>query len=202
MLTREQLLDAQAHAREYLNRAGIVLTTEESNNIEVADFGLGELETTGLEWKPSAVAGVPSISMLKVNPQPIQPHRYQQDANTTIQPGMRLCYILVSNTRSRPIPCTGFRPATRARLSQSFQRAAATNSTYSPIHRFAAQRSSNKYHKEDWYNENPSRYGHWRRYGRFVRARDDFKSATHGEAVRQHDQTARYLQRLVDQALQ
>src|SRR6266516_6664837 len=49
MLTREQLLDAQARAREYLNRAGIVLTTEESNNIEVADFGLGELETTGLE---------------------------------------------------------------------------------------------------------------------------------------------------------
>jgi D-lyxose ketol-isomerase len=49
MLTREQLLDAQARAREYLNRAGIVLTAEESNNIEVADFGLGELETTGLE---------------------------------------------------------------------------------------------------------------------------------------------------------
>jgi D-lyxose ketol-isomerase len=49
MLTREQLLDAQARARDYLNRAGIVLTAEESNNIEVADFGLGELETTGLE---------------------------------------------------------------------------------------------------------------------------------------------------------
>ena len=49
MLTREQLLDAQARAREYFNRAGIVLTAEESNNIEVADFGLGELETTGLE---------------------------------------------------------------------------------------------------------------------------------------------------------
>jgi D-lyxose ketol-isomerase len=49
MLTREQLLDAQAHAREYLERAGIVLTAEESNNIEVADFGLSELETNGLE---------------------------------------------------------------------------------------------------------------------------------------------------------
>ena len=49
MLTREQLLDAQAGAREYFNRAGIVLTAEESTNIEVADFGLGELETTGLE---------------------------------------------------------------------------------------------------------------------------------------------------------
>jgi len=49
MLTQQQLLDARERAREYLERAGIVLTPEESENIEVADFGLGELETTGLE---------------------------------------------------------------------------------------------------------------------------------------------------------
>src|SRR5215467_8334877 len=49
MLTREQLMQAQARAREYLDRAGIVLTPEEGENIEVADFGLGELEVTGLE---------------------------------------------------------------------------------------------------------------------------------------------------------
>ncbi len=49
MLTREQLMYAQARACEFLDRAGIVLNAEESNNIEVADFGLGELETTGLE---------------------------------------------------------------------------------------------------------------------------------------------------------
>src|SRR5712691_6062873 len=49
MLTRQQLIDAQARAREYLDRVGIVLTPEESENIEVADFGLGELESTGLE---------------------------------------------------------------------------------------------------------------------------------------------------------
>src|SRR5437667_7635934 len=49
MLTRQQLIDAQARAREYFERAGIVLTAQESLNIEVADVGLGELETTGLE---------------------------------------------------------------------------------------------------------------------------------------------------------
>jgi D-lyxose ketol-isomerase len=49
MLTRQQFMRAQSRAHEYLNRAGIVLTSEERNNIEVADFGLGELETTGLE---------------------------------------------------------------------------------------------------------------------------------------------------------
>ena len=49
MLTREQLMYAQVRACEYLDRVGIVLAAEESNNIEVADFGLDELETTGLE---------------------------------------------------------------------------------------------------------------------------------------------------------
>jgi D-lyxose ketol-isomerase len=41
--------EARARAREFLLRAGIVLTPEEEQNVEVADFGLGELERTGLE---------------------------------------------------------------------------------------------------------------------------------------------------------
>jgi D-lyxose ketol-isomerase len=49
MLTQQQLLNAQARAREYLERAGMVLIPDECEHIEVADFGLGELETTGLE---------------------------------------------------------------------------------------------------------------------------------------------------------
>lgn len=49
MFTTQQLMHAQARVRDYLNRAGIVLTPEEVEHIEVADFGLGELETTGLE---------------------------------------------------------------------------------------------------------------------------------------------------------
>jgi D-lyxose ketol-isomerase len=49
MISREQFEYAQQQAREYLNRAGIVITPEESKNIEVADFGLNELDSTGLE---------------------------------------------------------------------------------------------------------------------------------------------------------
>jgi D-lyxose ketol-isomerase len=49
MLTQEQLRYAQVRACEFLDRAGMALTADEINNIEVADFGLGELETTGLE---------------------------------------------------------------------------------------------------------------------------------------------------------
>jgi D-lyxose ketol-isomerase len=49
MISKEQAESARARAREYLRRTGIVLTPEEAGNIEVADMGLGELETTGLQ---------------------------------------------------------------------------------------------------------------------------------------------------------
>lgn len=40
---------AREEARRYLERAGIVLTPEEAAAIEIVDFGLGELETSGLQ---------------------------------------------------------------------------------------------------------------------------------------------------------
>lgn len=49
MLTKKQQRAAQKRAQEFLKRAGIVLTRAESKNIEIADFALDELETTGLE---------------------------------------------------------------------------------------------------------------------------------------------------------
>jgi D-lyxose ketol-isomerase len=49
MISREQFESAQQQAREYLSRARIVITPEETANIEVADFGLNELHDTGLE---------------------------------------------------------------------------------------------------------------------------------------------------------
>lgn len=49
MITKAQIESSRVRAREYFAKAGIVLSEAESANIEVADFGLGELETTGLE---------------------------------------------------------------------------------------------------------------------------------------------------------
>lgn len=49
MITRSQKKKAQERTLEMLKRAGIVLTDEEKNNIEIAEFGLGEMEQTGLE---------------------------------------------------------------------------------------------------------------------------------------------------------
>src|SRR5258708_9609704 len=49
MVTQNEFNEAVGLTREYLQRAGIVLTPQERDRIEVADFGLGELKKTGLE---------------------------------------------------------------------------------------------------------------------------------------------------------
>ncbi|MDF2721436.1 MAG: D-lyxose/D-mannose family sugar isomerase [Paenibacillus sp.] len=49
MITRSELRAAQQRAAEYLSEAGIVLTPEEQSGIEIAEFGLGQLERQGLE---------------------------------------------------------------------------------------------------------------------------------------------------------
>lgn len=49
MLSRSQVNEAQRHAAAMLDQVGIHLTAAEREQIEVAEFGLGELERTGLE---------------------------------------------------------------------------------------------------------------------------------------------------------
>ena len=49
MITRKEYETAQAATLEYFAKAGIVITDEEKEQIEVADFGLGVLKDTGLQ---------------------------------------------------------------------------------------------------------------------------------------------------------
>jgi len=49
MIKRSELRKAQERAAKMLDDAGIALTPEERQNIEIAEFGLGDLERTGLE---------------------------------------------------------------------------------------------------------------------------------------------------------
>lgn len=49
MITRSELEIARILVRQYLDRAGIALSPLETQRIEVADFGLGELRQTGLQ---------------------------------------------------------------------------------------------------------------------------------------------------------
>src|SRR5260370_21273318 len=49
MLTQSQVRQMQERATQTLAQAGIVLTPQEQMQIEVVDFGLSELERTGLQ---------------------------------------------------------------------------------------------------------------------------------------------------------
>lgn len=49
MLTRTHTRQLQSRAATLLSQAGIVLTPAECDQIEIAEFGLGEVERTGLE---------------------------------------------------------------------------------------------------------------------------------------------------------
>jgi len=49
MISKEQLREATQKALEYFDKVGIALTPEEQENVEIADFGLDDLEHEGLE---------------------------------------------------------------------------------------------------------------------------------------------------------
>lgn len=49
MISREKYEELASKTLEYFNNAKIVLTEEEKKNIEVADFGLNDIDNTGLE---------------------------------------------------------------------------------------------------------------------------------------------------------
>ena len=49
MISLRELIKARAKANRALTEAGIALTPEEAAEIEVADFGMGDLETLGLQ---------------------------------------------------------------------------------------------------------------------------------------------------------
>ena len=49
MITKDELQDARRYAADKLAEAGIVLTDEERDSIEVADFGLSRLAASGLQ---------------------------------------------------------------------------------------------------------------------------------------------------------
>jgi D-lyxose ketol-isomerase len=49
LIVRSDFLKAQQETIQFFEQAGIILTEEEKENIEIADFGLNQLEIQGLE---------------------------------------------------------------------------------------------------------------------------------------------------------
>lgn len=49
MISRDVYERARKRTLDYFQKAGIILNEKEKNSVEVADFGLGDLDNTGLE---------------------------------------------------------------------------------------------------------------------------------------------------------
>ncbi len=49
MITKKQLVKIRRRTLEYFKKVGIILTPDEKEHIEVADFGLGDIKHIGLE---------------------------------------------------------------------------------------------------------------------------------------------------------
>jgi len=49
MLTKKEVEEARAMSLKYFEKAGIVLTEDEKKNIEVVDFGLSDLQHSGVQ---------------------------------------------------------------------------------------------------------------------------------------------------------
>ena len=83
MLSDNEFAAAQARTLEYLLRAGIELTPDEIQRIEIADLGLGELEQTGLELITYVNTGRVCAKELVLFPEQTCPeHRHPPTAAT------------------------------------------------------------------------------------------------------------------------
>lgn len=49
MLAKQTVQKLRARTRDFLAKANIVITDEEFSTVEIADFGLGDIERTGLQ---------------------------------------------------------------------------------------------------------------------------------------------------------
>ncbi len=68
MITRKEYEEARRRARALLERAAVVLRPEELEGIEVADFGLGELEESGAQILTLVDTGTIAVKLLILFP--------------------------------------------------------------------------------------------------------------------------------------
>jgi D-lyxose ketol-isomerase len=77
MITRAEQRQAQQRAAELLQKTGLAIRQEELANIEIADFGLGELATTGAAILTLVDTGRLVVKLLTLFPdQTLPEHRH------------------------------------------------------------------------------------------------------------------------------
>jgi D-lyxose ketol-isomerase len=73
MITRSELAAAQARAVELLKKTGLAFRPDELAHIEVADFGLGELESSGAQIVTLANTDKIAVKLLALMPGQVLP---------------------------------------------------------------------------------------------------------------------------------
>jgi D-lyxose ketol-isomerase len=76
LITREQQLAAQKQAAEMIRRAGIKISDEEVDSIEVVDFGLSNLEKEGVQVLTLVQTERISIKVLVMLPDQTEPEHW------------------------------------------------------------------------------------------------------------------------------
>ena len=76
MITRAEQAEAQRHAAEMIDRAGITVTDAEANSIEVVDFGLSNLEREGVQVLTLVQTERISVKVLVLLPNQTEPEHW------------------------------------------------------------------------------------------------------------------------------
>ena len=112
-MKKSTYLKQREESLKYYNKAGIVLTDKEINNIEVVDFGLGKVEKIGLQLLTYINTDRVCAKEMVLIPHQVCPeHRqYQSSAISTIRlswvcsPCWPSCYAFRGNTH-KPVSTT------------------------------------------------------------------------------------------------
>lgn len=81
MITSAEQRQAQQQANELIRKAGIILTEKEQKSIEVADFGLSNLEIEGAQILTMVQTERLSVKLLALTPHQTEPEHWHPPVN-------------------------------------------------------------------------------------------------------------------------
>jgi len=96
MITHETWKQAQARAREMIEKAAIGITDEEANSVEIADFGLGHLEIEGAQILTLVSTARLAVKVIVLFPGQIEPEHWHPPVGD--DPGKEETLRVVSGT--------------------------------------------------------------------------------------------------------
>jgi len=96
MIPRAEQTEAQRHAAEMIRGAGITITDDEANSIEVVDFGLSNLEKEGIQVLTLVQTERISVKVLVLFPNQTEPEHWHPPVGD--DPGKEETVRIISGT--------------------------------------------------------------------------------------------------------